>query len=49
MPCSRTAVAGAIAEALYLSVRTVEVYLGRAFRKLGVTTRVELAVRAHED
>lgn len=38
-----------IAEALYLSVRTVEVYLGRAFRKLGVTTRVELAVRAHED
>ena len=38
-----------IAETLYLSVRTVEVYLGRAFRKLGVTTRVELAVRAHED
>ncbi|QIK85050.1 helix-turn-helix transcriptional regulator [Sanguibacter sp. HDW7] len=38
-----------IAESLYLSVRTVEVYLGRAFRKLGVTTRVELAVRAHED
>ncbi|MEK8227529.1 response regulator transcription factor [Oerskovia sp. M15] len=35
------------AEQLYLSVRTVEVHLGRVFRKLGVRSRVELAVLAH--
>ncbi|WP_265522910.1 helix-turn-helix transcriptional regulator [Oerskovia flava] len=36
-----------VADQLYLSVRTVEVHLGRVFRKLGVRSRVELAVLAH--
>ncbi|GII97760.1 AAA ATPase-like protein [Sediminihabitans luteus] len=36
-----------VAERLYLSVRTVEVHLGRVFRKLGVRSRVELTVLAH--
>ncbi|WP_314646891.1 LuxR C-terminal-related transcriptional regulator [uncultured Microbacterium sp.] len=36
-----------IAHALSISVRTVEVHLGRAFTKLGVRSRVELTVRAH--
>lgn len=36
-----------IAEALNLSVRTVEVHLGRAFAKLDVRSRVELTVLAH--
>lgn len=36
-----------VAEKLFLSVRTVEVHLGRVFRKLGVRSRVELAVLAH--
>ncbi|MDF2808885.1 MAG: hypothetical protein K0S43_3831, partial [Cellulosimicrobium sp.] len=35
------------ADQLYLSVRTVEVHLGRVFRKLGVRSRVELTVLAH--
>lgn len=33
-----------VAAALYVSVRTVEVHLTRVFRKLGVGSRVELAV-----
>jgi len=37
----------AVAERLFLSVRTVEVHLGRAFRKLGVRSRVELALLVH--
>jgi DNA-binding CsgD family transcriptional regulator len=36
-----------IADALVISVRTVEVHLGRAFAKLDVRTRVELTVLAH--
>ena len=36
-----------IADSLHLSVRTVEVHLGRAFGKLEVRTRVELTVLAH--
>lgn len=36
-----------IAQDLAISVRTVEVHLGRAFTKLGVRSRVELTVRAH--
>ncbi|MBL0888118.1 LuxR C-terminal-related transcriptional regulator [Myceligenerans indicum] len=36
-----------VAERLYVSVRTVEVHLGRVFRKLGVRSRTELAVLAH--
>lgn len=36
-----------IATDLGLSVRTVEVYVGRLFDKLGVRNRVELAVLAH--
>jgi len=36
-----------IADALHVSVRTVEVHLGRVFSKLAVRTRVELTVRAH--
>lgn len=36
-----------IATALHLSVRTVEVHLGRVFTKLEVRTRVELTVLAH--
>lgn len=32
---------------LYVSVRTVEVHVGRVFTKLGVHSRVELAVLAH--
>ncbi|WP_431073185.1 response regulator transcription factor [Microbacterium phyllosphaerae] len=36
-----------IAEALHISVRTVEVHLGRVFVKLAVRTRVELTVTAH--
>lgn len=36
-----------VAEQLFLSVRTVEVHLGRVFRKLGVRSRVELTVLAH--
>ncbi|KAJ8143269.1 hypothetical protein OY671_003587 [Metschnikowia pulcherrima] len=35
------------ADQLYSSVRTVEVHLGRVFRKLGVRSRVELTVSAH--
>lgn len=36
-----------IAESLHVSVRTVEVHLGRVFAKLEVKTRVELTVLAH--
>lgn len=36
-----------ISEALVVSVRTVEVHIGRAFAKLGVRSRVELTVLAH--
>lgn len=36
-----------IASALHLSVRTVEVHLGRVFAKLEVRSRVELTVLAH--
>ncbi|KQQ68949.1 helix-turn-helix transcriptional regulator [Microbacterium sp. Leaf320] len=36
-----------IAAALHVSVRTVEVHLGRVFAKLAVRTRVELTVMAH--
>lgn len=36
-----------IAEELTVSVRTVEVHLGRVFAKLGVRSRVELSVLAH--
>ncbi|SDS14295.1 regulatory protein, luxR family [Paraoerskovia marina] len=36
-----------VAERLFLSVRTVEVHLGRVFRKLDVRSRVELTVLAH--
>lgn len=35
-----------VAANLYVSVRTVEVHLGRVFRKLGVRSRTELAVLA---
>ncbi|WP_242504196.1 helix-turn-helix transcriptional regulator [Promicromonospora panici] len=35
-----------VAATLYVSVRTVEVHLGRVFRKLGVRSRTELAVLA---
>lgn len=37
----------AIAERLSISVRTVEVHLGRVFAKLDVRNRVELTVLAH--
>lgn len=36
-----------IADSLHLSVRTVEVHLGRVFAKLEVRNRVELTVLAH--
>ncbi|MBT2474212.1 helix-turn-helix transcriptional regulator, partial [Microbacterium sp. ISL-103] len=36
-----------IADSLHVSVRTVEVHLGRVFAKLEVKTRVELTVLAH--
>jgi len=36
-----------IADSLHVSVRTVEVHLGRVFAKLDVRTRVELTVLAH--
>lgn len=36
-----------VAETLFLSIRTIEVHLGRVFRKLGVSSRLELAVIAH--
>jgi DNA-binding CsgD family transcriptional regulator len=32
-----------VAAALFLSVKTVEMHLSRAYRKLGVRTRTELA------
>ncbi|PFG34291.1 helix-turn-helix transcriptional regulator [Sanguibacter antarcticus] len=38
-----------VARALTVSVRTVEVHLGRVFRKLGARSRVELTVLAHRD
>jgi DNA-binding CsgD family transcriptional regulator len=31
-----------IARTLYLSVKTVEMHLGRAYRKLDITTRAQL-------
>jgi DNA-binding CsgD family transcriptional regulator len=37
----------AVAAQLYVSVRTVEVHLGRVFTKLGVPSRVALTVQAH--
>ncbi|MEP7765607.1 LuxR C-terminal-related transcriptional regulator [Sanguibacter sp. 25GB23B1] len=36
-----------VASTLHVSVRTVEVHLGRVFRKLGARSRVELTVLAH--
>ncbi|MWB97698.1 response regulator transcription factor, partial [Agromyces seonyuensis] len=36
-----------VAERLFVSVRTIEVHVGRVFTKLGVRSRVELAVLAH--
>ena len=36
-----------VAQALHLSVRTVEVHLGRVFRKTGARSRVALTVMAH--
>lgn len=36
-----------VAQALHLSVRTVEVHLGRVFRKTGARSRVALTVLAH--
>ena len=35
-----------VAAALFLSVKTIEMHLGRVFRKLGVRNRAELARRA---
>ena len=32
-----------IAEALFITTKTVETHLGRAYRKLGVSSRRELA------
>ena len=37
-----------IAERLYLSPKTVEVYLSRLYRSLGVANRIELIVRSEE-
>ena len=37
-----------IADTLFLSPRTVESHLGRIFRKLGVSTRTQLAVRINQ-
>ena len=36
-----------VAARLYVSVRTVEVHLGRVFSKLAVPSRVALTVQAH--
>ncbi|MFV0287337.1 MAG: response regulator transcription factor [Demequina sp.] len=36
-----------VARHLYMSVRTVEVHLGRVYRKLGLKSRVELVMLAH--
>ncbi|WP_084078934.1 helix-turn-helix transcriptional regulator [Demequina sp. NBRC 110057] len=36
-----------VAERLFMSVRTVEVHLGRVYRKVGVRSRVELVMHAH--
>ena len=34
----------AIAQALFVTIKTVEVHLGNAYRKLGVPSRAELTV-----
>ncbi|MFV0633872.1 LuxR C-terminal-related transcriptional regulator [Demequina sp.] len=36
-----------VARELYMSIRTVEVHLGRVYRKLGLRSRVELVMFAH--
>jgi DNA-binding CsgD family transcriptional regulator len=40
----------AIAEQLFVNVKTIEGHLSKAYRKLGVSSRFELAevIRAHE-
>ncbi len=38
-----------VAAAMFLSPKTVEFHLGRIFRKLGVTSRTELARRVTTD
>lgn len=37
-----------IAERLFMSVATVKVHLGHVFAKLGVTNRVQVAIRMHD-
>jgi DNA-binding CsgD family transcriptional regulator len=39
----------AIAERLYLSIRTVDNHLGRVYDKLGVSSRAELAAALERD
>ena len=44
--CSDGATKKEIAAALFMSVKTVEAYLSRAYRKLGVRSGTELAAQA---
>ena len=38
-----------IAEELFLSVKTIEMHLGRLYRKLGVRSRTQLANYLHDN
>ena len=49
LPVAAGATNREVAASLFLSAKTVEVHLGRIYRKLGVRSRTELARRLPSD